>query len=69
MLHGNSRKKSDKIVSVQFMKKYIHIAKCIKPVLTEEASELLADEYANLRYVIITPNVCLFIIMLSLQSQ
>merc|ERR1719336_2606368 len=26
LLHGNSRKKSDKIVSVQFMKKYIHIA-------------------------------------------
>eukprot|EP00092_Neocalanus_flemingeri_P087718 GFUD01110762.1.p1 GENE.GFUD01110762.1~~GFUD01110762.1.p1 ORF type:complete len:437 (-),score=129.25 GFUD01110762.1:1392-2525(-) len=49
LLHGNSRKKTDKIVSVQFMKKYIHIAKCIKPVLTEEASELLADEYANLR--------------------
>merc|ERR1719370_473315 len=49
LLHGNSRKKSDKIVSVQFMKKYIHIAKCIKPVLTQEASEMLADEYANLR--------------------
>merc|ERR1719481_1277221 len=31
------------------MKKYIHIAKCMKPVLTEEASEMLADEYANLR--------------------
>merc|ERR1712096_175960 len=26
-----------------------HIAKCMKPVLTEEASEMLADEYANLR--------------------
>jgi len=49
LLHGNSRKKTDKVVSVQFMKKYIHIAKCIKPVLTEEASALLADEYANLR--------------------
>merc|ERR1719225_904006 len=49
LLHGNSRKKTDKIVSVQFMKKYIHIAKCMKPVLTEEASEMLADEYANLR--------------------
>merc|ERR1712025_715308 len=49
LLHGNSRKKTDKVVSVQFMKKYIHIAKCIKPVLTEEASEMLADEYANLR--------------------
>ena len=49
MLHGNSRKKTDKIVSVQFMKKYIHIAKCIKPVLTDAACEMLADEYANLR--------------------
>ena len=49
LLHGNSRKKTDKVVSVQFMKKYIHIAKCIRPVLTKEASEMLADEYANLR--------------------
>merc|ERR1712240_550228 len=49
LLHDNSRKKTDKIVSVQFMKKYIHIAKCIKPTLTEAACELLADEYANLR--------------------
>ena len=49
LLHGNSRKKSDKIVSVQFMKKYIHIAKCIKPVLTDAACSMLADEYANLR--------------------
>lgn len=49
LLHGNSRKKTDKIVSVQFMKKYIHIAKCIKPSLTEEASAMLADEYASLR--------------------
>merc|ERR1712098_256968 len=48
LLHGNSRKKTDKIVSVQFMKKYIHIAKCIKPTLTEAACEILADEYANL---------------------
>merc|ERR1719347_2157388 len=49
LLHGNSRKKSDKIVSVQFMKKYIHIAKCIKPLLPGVASAMLADEYANLR--------------------
>jgi len=49
LLHGNSRKKTDKVVSVQFMKKYIHIAKCIRPVLSQEASEILADEYANLR--------------------
>lgn len=50
LLHGNSRKKTDKIVSMQFMKKYIHIAKCIRPVLSQAASEMLADEYANLRY-------------------
>merc|ERR1711949_142796 len=31
------------------MKKYIHIAKCIKPVLTDAACSMLADEYANLR--------------------
>lgn len=49
LLHGNSRKKSDKIVSVQFMKKYIHIAKCIRPVLTDEASAMIAEEYADLR--------------------
>merc|ERR1712105_321036 len=49
LLHGNSRKKTDKIVSVQFMKNYIHIAKCIRPVLTDAASAMLADEYANLR--------------------
>ena len=27
LLHGNSRKKTDKIVSGQFIKKYVHIAK------------------------------------------
>lgn len=49
LLHGNSRKKTDKIVNIQFMKKYIHIAKCIRPVLTNKASEVIAEEYANLR--------------------
>jgi len=49
LLHGNSRKKSDKILSVNFMKKYIHIAKCIRPVMTDEASNMIAEEYANLR--------------------
>ena len=49
LLHGNSRKKTDKIVNIQFMKKYIHIAKCIRPVLTNRASEVIAEEYANLR--------------------
>jgi len=49
LLHGNSRKKTDKIVSVAFMKKYIHIAKCIKPVLTHEACEVITEEYTKLR--------------------
>jgi len=49
LLHGSSRKKTDKIVGIEFMKKYIHIAKCIRPVLTDKASEVIAEEYANLR--------------------
>ncbi|KAK7867743.1 hypothetical protein R5R35_002247 [Gryllus longicercus] len=49
LLHGNSRSKNEKIISMPFMRKYIHIAKCIKPVLTEEASNALAEEYSRLR--------------------
>ncbi|XP_017774841.1 PREDICTED: DNA replication licensing factor Mcm3 [Nicrophorus vespilloides] len=49
LLHGNSRKKTDKILSVDFMRKYIHFVKIIKPTLTEEASEIIADEYSLLR--------------------
>ncbi len=30
LLHGNSRLKTDKIVSMQFMKKYIHVARALK---------------------------------------
>ena len=40
---------SEKIVSIQFMKKYIHIAKAIKPKLTAEACHLICEEYAKLR--------------------
>ncbi|PVD32239.1 hypothetical protein C0Q70_07672 [Pomacea canaliculata] len=49
MLHGSSRKRSDRIVSMQFMRKYVHVAKAISPVLTHPASELIAEEYAQLR--------------------
>ncbi|XP_014211542.1 DNA replication licensing factor Mcm3 [Copidosoma floridanum] len=49
LLHGLSRKKSDQILTINFMRKYIHIAKCMKPKLTEEARECIADEYARLR--------------------
>ncbi|XP_019876748.2 DNA replication licensing factor Mcm3 [Aethina tumida] len=49
LLHGASRKKTDKILSVEFMRKYIHFVKILKPALTEEASEIIADEYSKLR--------------------
>ncbi|XP_075221600.1 minichromosome maintenance 3 [Lycorma delicatula] len=49
LLHGSSRKKTDQIFSLKFMRKYIHIAKVLKPVLTEEASEVIAEEYSRLR--------------------
>jgi DNA replication licensing factor MCM3 len=31
------------------MKKYIHVAKALKPQLTREAAEYIADEYTKLR--------------------
>lgn len=40
---------SDKIVSMKFMRKYIHIAKSIKPTLSKEACEVVAEEYSRLR--------------------
>lgn len=49
MLHGNSRKRDDQILSVEFMRKYIHIAKCLKPKLTDKACEVIANEYSRLR--------------------
>uniref|UniRef100_A0A8C9YRY9 DNA replication licensing factor MCM3 n=1 Tax=Sander lucioperca TaxID=283035 RepID=A0A8C9YRY9_SANLU len=47
MLHGSRRKKY--IVSKEFMRKYIHIAKAVSPVLTEEAASHIAEEYSRLR--------------------
>ncbi|EZA55765.1 DNA replication licensing factor Mcm3 [Ooceraea biroi] len=49
LLHGQSRSKNDQILSIQFMRKYIHIARCMKPKLTEEASAVIAEEYSKLR--------------------
>ncbi|XP_063985319.1 DNA replication licensing factor Mcm3 [Diachasmimorpha longicaudata] len=49
LLHGNSRAKTDQILSVKFMRKYIHIARCMKPKLTEEAGKAIATEYSRLR--------------------
>lgn len=39
----------EKTISVEFMKKYIHIAKGIKPTLTQGACDQIAEEYARLR--------------------
>lgn len=49
LLHGDSRARSDQILSVQFMRKYILMAKQTKPKLTEQASEVIANEYSRLR--------------------
>ncbi|XP_042247098.1 DNA replication licensing factor MCM3 [Thunnus maccoyii] len=48
LLHGSKRKK-EKIVSKEFMRKYIRIAKAVTPVLTEEAANHIAEEYSRLR--------------------
>ncbi len=34
---------------MKFMRKYIHVARDIKPVLTREAADYIADEYSKLR--------------------
>ncbi len=34
---------------MKFMRKYIHIAKALKPALTKEACDHIAEEYAKLR--------------------
>ena len=39
----------DRIISMQFMRKYIHVAKDIRPVLTREAADYIAEEYSKLR--------------------
>lgn len=49
LLHGASRKSSDQILTVEFMKKYISVVKCIKPKLSEQACELISNEYSRLR--------------------
>ncbi|CAN9507796.1 unnamed protein product [Ophioblennius macclurei] len=48
LLHGSKRKR-DKVVSKEFMRKYVHIAKSVSPVLTQEAANHIAEEYSRLR--------------------
>lgn len=47
LLHGT--KKKQKYVSMDFMRKYIHIAKGMQPQLTREAADCIAEEYSKLR--------------------
>ncbi|KAJ8270486.1 hypothetical protein GJAV_G00115370 [Gymnothorax javanicus] len=48
LLHG-SRRRRDKVLSKEFMRKYIHVAKVITPVLTQEAANHIAEQYSRLR--------------------
>ncbi|KAL0692920.1 hypothetical protein Bca4012_060100 [Brassica carinata] len=53
MLHGKKKKRgqsNEKTLTIKFLKKYIHYAKHrIQPELTDEASERIAEAYADLR--------------------
>ncbi|XP_028026287.1 DNA replication licensing factor Mcm3 [Bombyx mandarina] len=49
LLHGNTRSKKDQIFSTKFMRKYIDLARLMKPKLSQEACDVIADEYARLR--------------------
>ncbi|VDK58029.1 unnamed protein product [Cylicostephanus goldi] len=40
---------SQKILSVEFVRKYIHLARSMKPKLTESATEYIADVYSEIR--------------------
>ena len=39
----------DRLLAPEFVKKYLEIAKCMKPSLTEEACEMIGEEYSKLR--------------------
>lgn len=47
LLHG--KVVTHKIVSASFMRKYIHVARILKPVLTRQACDAISTEYAKLR--------------------
>ncbi|XP_016460822.1 DNA replication licensing factor MCM3 homolog 2 isoform X2 [Nicotiana tabacum] len=49
-LHGNSSRRKKDVLTIQFLKTYIHYAKNrIHPELTDEASDHIATAYAELR--------------------
>ena len=47
LLHGKHI--TQKFLSSIFKKKYIHVARAMKPVLTREACDIISTEYAKLR--------------------
>ena len=47
LLHGKTP--GQKFVSRIFLKKYIHVARALKPVLTREACDIISTEYTKLR--------------------
>ncbi|OQR68674.1 DNA replication licensing factor Mcm3-like [Tropilaelaps mercedesae] len=49
LLHGPRKNTKDKRVSLQFLKKFIHLARQVKPTLTDEACRIITEEYPRLR--------------------
>merc|ERR1739844_544483 len=51
LLDGGQKTKrgNERLLHLDFVKKYIEVAKCIKPVLTEEACEMIGEQYSKLR--------------------
>ncbi|KAI6243918.1 DNA replication licensing factor MCM3 [Aphelenchoides fujianensis] len=41
---------AEKVLSSQFLRKYLHMARGVKPVLTKEASAKISDYYTELRF-------------------
>lgn len=50
LLHG-SRVSRERYFTIDFLRKYIHIAKKVKPQLTEEACLMIGEHYSNLRKI------------------
>jgi len=50
LLHGD-RSSKDRYFTIEFMRKYIHIAKRVKPQLTEEACLMIGEHYSILRRI------------------
>lgn len=51
LLSGNTRSAQQKFFTIDFLKKYIHIAKLVKPVLTHEAALMIGEHYSHLRII------------------